>query len=319
MGRGVVGHAGDIAHALGNGVDVNAGLGEFDRAEYRNGSALRGNSRGLGGHGCALGNGGDIKYELVVVVPLAALERLCHLGVGGAGGGGVGVGDYELAFAVIGYLGGKLVRIGIRGNVDRHAMGGRVVGHAGNAVVDLGYRVLVNADGAEFKLPEHGGGIALGNGELGLGGHGSALGNGFEHEGEGIGLAPIVELLGGLEMSGDRGERVGYNKAVLAVIADLGGVFGNNDLVAVLVYHLDMSRPGYGDRDGMGSRVISDAGNVIVDLRNGVFEYPYVGGGIAVLKAERIVSDAGKRCNGIVHGCDCDIARGHGSAGGDRA
>ena len=307
MRLSIVGDTRQVARALGDGVFVDAGLGEFDRPEYDSGFVRRCDAEGDLRHGRVRGHGSEIENEFVIVVPLAADELLRGLDLRLAGSGRVGVGDDELIPAVVGYLGIKLIRIGIRGNGDRHLMGGRVVGYAGDAVVDLGYRVLVNADSVILDLRKDGGRRVLGNGELGHVGHGSALGNGLEHEGEGIGLAPIVELLGRLEMSGGRGERVGNDKAVMAVVADLGSVFGNDDLVAVLVYHLDMGRPGDCDRDGMGSRVIRDAGNMIVDLRNGVFEYPYVGVGIAVLKAERIVGDAGKRSNGIALGGDSDV------------
>ena len=261
MRRSVVSNAGNVVVDLGDSVPVLTYCGKFNVAKHRIRSIFCNSQAGHGRHGSAVRDSGQHECKRISLAPVVELLGSFEMGFHGS----KRVGDHQRIIAVVFHISGKRVGIGIGGHGDNHFMRSGVVRHAGNVAIDLGNRVFVNADGRVFEFCEYSGASVFGNHQPGSGRHGSAVGNGGKHEGEGVCLAPVVELLGCLEVRLCGSEGVGDDKRIRTFIIHLC-----HEIIRVGGF-------GHGHGDNVRRSVVSDSGHVVVDLGDGVLIHANVG------------------------------------------
>ena len=250
MRSGVVRHAGNMVIDLGDGVFVNADIGIFNVGKHSYRSVLVDGQAGHGGHGSAVGDGGQYESEEAGFAPVVELLGGFEVSLYGS----EGVGDNKRVGALVIHCRHELVGVRGLGNGNCHLVRRSVVRDACHAVVDLSDGIFVHTNGVKLKLREDGGGFAFGNRKAGHGRHRSAVGNGSQHEGERIRLAPVVELLGGLEVSLYGSERVGDDQCIRPVVFNFSGK------------RVGIGIGSHGDCYLVRSGVISNAGNTVIDF-----------------------------------------------------
>ena len=175
----------------------------------------------------------------------------------------VGVGDRQALFTVIGDRGAHLV-VGVLGHVDLDDVRGQVIGDAVDHTVLLCYLVNVFAGTLELDLGPDGN-LAVVDSRIGEGdivtvlvlGHGRTARDGRKQEVKAGCLAPILKLLGGLDLGLNR--RIGVGNLESALV---GVVLHVCDEPTIYLCHRDGS--------GMRSGVIGHTVSVTLGLGDGV-------------------------------------------------